>query len=363
MLTGNKGEWSEVYALLMMVSERRLYSASGDNERDLDRFFPLLTVVKKETGGNKIVFSFDRTPDFIRVSKNGEFKTDVTAREVADEAEYLFNEIRAPHPDPSFPVERTEYFISRFGCESIKASSTEKADVAVVMHDIQTGFDTLSAFSIKSQAGGPSTLLNATKVTNFVFKVNGISDEDAERINAIESSRKIIDRMNEIFSLSRSVVFQGVKNESFVRNLMMVDTKMPEILAEALVISYRDNIKPLSKIVEILEEDNPLGFPGEGLYRHKFKRFLCSIALGVKPSDEWDGRDEANGGYIIVKKNGDVYAYHLHDRNVFEDYLLESTFFERASTVRHEYASLYRSENGRDMLLNLNLQVRFKVNC
>ena len=77
----------------------------------------------------------------------------------------------------------------------------------------------------------------------------------------------------------------------------------------------------------------------------------------MMPSKEWDGLDEANGGYIIVKDDGDVLAYHIYNRDAFEDYLLKNTKFEKGSTSKHGFASLYE-ENGK-MLINLNLQIRF----
>ena len=43
------------------------------------------------------------------------------------------------------------------------------------------------------------------------------------------------------------------------------------------------------------------------------------------PSKEWDGHDEANGGYIIVSSDGDVLAYHIYNRDYFEKYLLDNT--------------------------------------
>ena len=63
-------------------------------------------------------------------------------------------------------------------------------------------------------------------------------------------------------------------------------------------------------------------------------------------------------GYIIVKADGEVLAYHIYNRNFFEQYLLDNTICERASTGRHEYMSLY--EEGGQMYIKLNLQVRFK---
>ena len=78
----------------------------------------------------------------------------------------------------------------------------------------------------------------------------------------------------------------------------------------------------------------------------------------MKPAKIWDGLDEANGGYIIVKTDGEILAYHIYKRNLFEQYLSDNTICERTSTSRHEYMSLYEEDGG--MYLKLNLQVRFK---
>ena len=39
-----------------------------------------------------------------------------------------------------------------------------------------------------------------------------------------------------------------------------------------------------------------------------------------------------SGSYIIVKADGEVLAYHIYNRNFFEQYLLDNTICERAST-------------------------------
>ena len=44
-------------------------------------------------------------------------------------------------------------------------------------------------FSIKSDLGNPPTLLNAGKSTNFIYAVNGLTKESAEKI---ETALKII---------------------------------------------------------------------------------------------------------------------------------------------------------------------------
>jgi len=63
------------------------------------------------------------------------------------------------------------------------------------------------------------------------------------------------------------------------------------------------------------------------------------------------------GGYLIVKDNGDILCYHIYNKNEFEDYLLNNTKLDTASSSRHEFGKLFQ-ENGK-IYLKLNLQIRF----
>ena len=49
---------------------------------------------------------------------------------------------------------------------------------------------------------------------------------------------------------------------------------------------------------------------------------------------------------------------HIYNRYFFEQYLLDNTILDKASTSRHEYMSLY--EENVEMFIKLNLQVRFR---
>ena len=173
-------------------------------------------------------------------------------------------------------------------------------------------------------------------------------------INAIESRNKIKDRVNKISDMK----FISLENETFAKNLLFVDTNMEKILAEMLKIYYSGNTSYCAEIANVLDTQDPLKFQSENLYPHKLKKFLCAVALGMNPAKLWNGRDEANGGYVIVKESGEVLAYHLHDRNSFENYLLNNTKFDTGSTGRHNFGKIYK-ENDR-YFINLNLQIRFK---
>ena len=107
---------------------------------------------------------------------------------------------------------------------------------------------------------------------------------------------------------------------------------------------------------------NPFGFTGNDIvafYEHKMKVLLLDAALGMTPSKEWKGRYDANGGYLVVRKDGEIVCYHFYNRNDVEDYLYHNTRFERGSRTRHKFGSLFKGEDGK-ACIKLNLQIRFK---
>ena len=90
----------------------------------------------------------------------------------------------------------------------------------------------------------------------------------------------------------------------------------------------------------------------------KVKVLLVDVALGMTPSRQWLGKYDANGGYLVVRKDGEVVCYHFYNRNDIEDYLYYNTRFERASRSRYGFGSLYRGDD-EQVYIKLNLQIRF----
>ena len=93
-------------------------------------------------------------------------------------------------------------------------------------------------FSIKSDLGNPPTLLNAGKTTNFVYAVNGLTKESAEKINGIDTRQKIIDRINSICANGGTLAYSGMHNKTFRNNLVMLDSMLPQIMSAILLYSY-----------------------------------------------------------------------------------------------------------------------------
>lgn len=356
-ITGNKGEWSEMYVLLRLLAQGKIHAANEEVQKIENIYFPILKIIREEIKQQKHEYVVDSKEEKINIYFNGKLINILKQKEFDDQATDLCLQIKRG-TNRAFSIVQTERFMNKIGCNRLTAPSSDKTDITMQIHDIQTEFTPICGFSIKSELGNAPTLINATGATNFIYEVQGLSDKQINDINSIETKTKIKDRMSRIFSEAASVEFIKVNSEIFDRNLMMVDTRFPELVAYALVYHYRDGINDCNEILNNMEKYDPMRFKFTEFYKFKFKKFLCYSALGMTPNTVWDGIDEANGGYIIVTSSGDVLAYHIYNRNFFEEYLINQTRFERGSTTRHGFASLYK-ESGKTYM-KLNLQVRFK---
>lgn len=353
-MSGNKGEWSELYAFMKLLSQGRVYAANEKVERIDEVFYPILKIIREEQ--KEHVIDYVIKGDNVNIEIQSTTIMSVSRKKLEDNANLLLREI-ASH-NGSFELEEIAEFANGIKVTKIKAPSSDTTDISMQIQDIHTNYIRDVGFSIKSEVGNAPTLLNAGQTTNFIYKVTGITEEQAQEINAIDTKTKIKDKIKAIKELGGSINYVDMNHQGFKRNLIMVDSSMPQIIGNILLYYYEEDIKECNKLVEIAGQRDPLGYGDAMMYEYKFKKFLCSCALGMKPAKKWDGLDEANGGYIIVKADGEILAYHIYNRNFFEQYLLDNTILEKASTSRHDYMSLYQ-ENG-EMFIKFNLQVRFR---
>ena len=330
------------------------YAANENVEKIDDVFYPILKIMREEQKGQSIDYVI--TGENINIEVQSKTIMTVSRKELDDSANRLLREISAH--SGSFELEEIADFANGIKVTKIKAPSSDTTDISMQIEDIHTNYIRNVGFSIKSEVGNAPTLLNAGKTTNFIYKITDITSEQAEEINAINTKTKIKDRVKAIKDFGGCISYADMEHQGFKRNLIMVDSSMPQIIGNMLLYYYEEDVKECDKLVKLAGERDPLGYGDAMMYEYKFKKFLCSCALGMKPAKKWDGLDEANGGYIIVKADGEILAYHIYNRNFFEQYLLDNTILERASTSRHEYMSLY--EEDEEMFIKFNLQVRFR---
>ena len=357
MITGNKGEWSEIYALFKLLGDKELHPGNSEIKKIQNLVYPILRILRTEVNGN---FEYSIEDDIVVISGNEEvFRIPIS--EFQERAKYLLTEIKSN--SGTFSVPEIEEFMQSINCLSLKASSSAKTDITIVVHDQRTGLQPSLGFSIKSQLGNPSTLLNAGETTNFIYKIDGanINQQEIEEINNISSKSKIKDRILEIKNKGGKFEFVKTQRTVFSNNLILIDSLLPQILANIVLNFYSTSHSNTEDLVTLTEDANPLKFDTTDkhlFYSYKIKRFLTDIALGMMPSKVWTGEYDATGGYLIVKADGEILCYHIYNKNEFENYLLANTKLETASSSRHGFGEIYK-ENG-ELYFKLNLQIRFK---
>ena len=356
-LSGNKGEWSEIYTLFRLLGEGKVHAGDA-NMNKLDLYYPILNIIREES--KRYEYKPDVNQHIVVVDEDGTEYARISMDRFMQESASLLEKIKSAKKS-AFEIPASEAFMSTIGCTKLKAPSKDKADIHIVIHDLRTNMTPLLGFSIKSQLGSASTLLNAGDPTNILYRVCGteLTDTQIDEINAIDSH---LSRMSAIYNTGCSLQYADIEHETFKNNLLFLDSNMPQFIADCLLVDSVGEDSSLTHCVSEVAKKNPFGYNGKNVaefYEHKMKVLLLSAALGMTPGKEWTGRYDANGGYLVVRKDGEIVCYHFYNQNDVEDYLYNNTRFERASRGRYNFGSLYRGDDG-GVYIKLNLQIRFK---
>lgn len=384
MLKGNKGDWSELYVLISLLADGKLYQSDIDLNKDLENIYEVTKGYKNETD---YVLTFDREIDKILVKKieNGR---KILIKEISfSEFKNLSNTIYKGIVDGkglSFGIDSAERALTSLQIQKLKESSSEKADIHLKVYDFRLAKETELGFSIKSLIGGNSTLFNPGPGTNFIFDIFSKSFFDVSAFNkktykSPNKESKLTYRIKELEKLGAKLSFSGVQSEQLWRNLKMIDGDLPNILAFAIYYRWLYKEPSLKKVSEILEKNDPLNFyfgkkSEQKMYEYKIMRFLTECAMGMTPESKWMGEYDKFGGVIVAKEDGDIVAFHIYDFNLFRKYLINNTVFEQPSTGEDEsnpgnpkkgkgvknyyYGWLYEEE--KMIKMKFNLQVRFR---
>lgn len=351
--TGNRGEWSEVYVLFKLLVDKKLQGADQHGNPNPQVMMDVLKVFR-----GKLEASVNKNIEIVNAGHKFSFQvTDINTNVVKLYKAIAKEEGIIKAKSGAFSVPQIEAFLRGLGCTQLTSAGTKKRDITVQIDDCQHGAKPIQGFSIKSEIGGAPSLLNATKATNLIFELDGLSDKDIKDINSIVTKEKIIDRCNLIKRLAKNINFDKFNNLTFSENLRGIDGDLPAIISYFVYAHYFEACSTCEEAVQWLEKQNPLNFKSTIHYSIKIKRFLRSVALGMKPASAWYDEDDATGGYIIAKPNGALVAFFIYDRRLFDNYLMKLTKFERGSITKHDFMVVYKQ--GNKFFVKLNLQIRF----
>ena len=382
MIKGNKGEWSELYVLVSLLADGKLYQSDIFLQKDLENVYDVISGYKSEA---EYLLEFERSDEIILYKIENENKTllNTYSYHQLREMSNVLREGIEKGKGLSFGIIGTDDFLANAQIKKLKAPATVKADINLKIYDHRLAKATNLGFSIKSLLGGNSTLFNTGKGNNFIYKVNVKLGETVSEFNSRTYSpsgniSKITHRLHELENKGASFVFEKIQSHQLWKNLKMIDGDLPEILAWAQYYKWTTRNSSIVEVVKILEERDPLNFydgkeSAQKLYEYKLKRFLTEAAMGMTSEKPWMGEYDSFGGVIIAKQDGDIVCFHIYDFNLFRNYLIDNTMFEQAGTgedsenpgqsnpnsgKNYNYGWLY--EDNEELFFKINLQIRFK---
>lgn len=356
----NKGEWSELYVFFKLLADKKLYAANEKLEKIEDIYYPILKILRTDPLGE---YEYHTNSVIKIIDSSGNLIDTIPIKDFKEQALDLLKNLQSK-TKTSIPTATLTSFLSKIKISQIKAKSADKRDITIVVHDMFTGFNPKLGFSIKSQLGSDSTLFNSSKQTNFLYEIDcpvGLKESEIEEINNIDSRSKLKDRINFLLDRGCKLKLKSIDSVQLKNNLIIIDSALPQMLSEMIVDYYSGNASSIAELTSLLVKKNPLNFDlskEQPFYEYKIKNLLTDIALGMTPKKPWNGIYDANGGYIVVKSDGEVLCYHIYNRNEFQQYLFGNTKFDTPSSSRHEFGVVF--QEGDKPHIKLNAQIRFK---
>lgn len=336
----NRGEWTEAYVFLRLLGDGRIYGASADLVRDEQTYLDIVSIIRDEPDKCIIFERFIQDEmAYVQSSMGDDILKVVTAPELTEKATYLYDAIKSVNAgDRKIKVPEIQTYLEELSFDSPKANLSDKAkekygaktDIIVTTEDSFDHVKTIGGFSIKSHIGSSPTLFNCSSTSGFIYRVVGCDEEGMHKLNHKEGFLDIISAIKQDYELE----YVGCRNEIFEQNIRIVDSRMDEILQNAILlhIGYVDglNSTSVSDMCNSLAELNPIGAGNpQFFYAAKLKAFLFASFAGMTASTEWSGRKKLTGGYIDVDREGELLYYRAISDDIFENYLFMHTYVDR----------------------------------
>lgn len=368
----NKGEWAEFYVMMKLLGEGRLYTANKLLQKNYQSYLDVLKVIRQECETQVLEYIIDEPNAMviIKAQSSDTILASVPIEDFNNYAKVLFDGIKdvkgssVPAPDSVCEFAKVIY-VSKPKAPAVKALKKQfggKNDIFIEVRDGQTAIVSIMGFSIKSKFGQPPTLFNAGSSSQFLYKLSGCNDKLMEEFNAITDNGGRGWAKCKAYLIENGITmeFAHTQNQIYNDNLFLVRESMAKIMAWCVKDRLIDSTGhfEVMETVERMIAANPLKVPAPQVYYEKaIKDFLMAGFTGMTAGKVWDGREQVNGGYIVVMDDGDVICYHSNDRESFRDYLYRNTFFEYVSADKYVWSRIIKIEN--EYYLPLNVSVRF----
>lgn len=372
----NKGEWSEIYCILRILAERKIYIADGSGKKHSEDCLNVLELMRKEAAERVVRYHCSPLTTEVTITVDSYTET-LPVSTFLKLADTMLLEIKKGKGTFALS-ESLQREINETGLQSVKAASRDKNDVYLTILDPRSGVTRKNiGFSIKSEIGKAPTLFNTGTNSALVYELDGMTPELMDEINSIfevdSSGEKFVPVMTRFQALANNGVkltFAGFpihkrkKIQVFCENLEILNPRLPLYFDTALrgLLSQACPSRDVPTVTDYVSQINPAHVkrPHE-VYEYMIKSFLYAAYCGLTAGTLWNGKSNVNGGFIRVAADGEVLAFYALESDSFKQYLFDNSLIDLPATDKSHgnYAEVYE-ENGK-YYFRLNFQIRYSV--
>lgn len=349
IITRNQGEWNEIHAVMRILAEGRIATLRVTQDGVVPTGASVM-VDSLRTGRSgdvleyKLIRDEDGAPSRLLISTEEGFELASIPHEAVRADFAAFDrELNHAKTSSTFAVTGAEELFHCYRFGSGKSPSNLKQDCELVLIAPDGVREEQRGFSIKSYTGGNPTLFNASASAEFQIRLAGNVGEAAvkalARIPARQSRNWIIERTDALFDLHAFTTDVKTTKETFGKNLALLDSNMTVVIAHLMLYGRSSAVKSgsLREALDLLIKHDPLGLGtvyAPTYYSFRVRHFLRAAALGMTAAKCWNGNEDAEGGMLIVAPDRSLHCL-LAGKREFEQYLLQTTFFDSPDTKRY----------------------------
>lgn len=301
----NKGEWSEMYIFLKLISDRRVYFADRDMNKLKNVFLDIVSIIREEQAGKEYRYF---TGDTVGITLNGTNVKHLQSSLFTEKAARVWKMITDNKGNTTFTDDEIQAFLESIFIHNISAPAQRKnsyfggtKDIVLDTKDYRSGMCQIMSFSCKSDIDAASTLFNASgDNTNFEYELIGnVTDEIMNRFNSFYKKvpRKGIfcndvaksERMNYLKSCEIDIKFTQTAKQTASQNLVRCGgLETPLIVAEMLKYYYYNKSgtdTSVDEAIRYLAGSDVIGYGFDDLYdtyHLKVANLLYSMFTGLR---------------------------------------------------------------------------------
>lgn len=219
--------------------------------------------------------------------------------------------------------------------------------------------------------GSRSSFLTSQNSVNFLYKV--ITDKPLKLKTSknnlfFKKSKNLSECLLYLLRMDTKIKFYKIESDLFYKNLLLIDSDLPEITAHLLLKKYLTKESSLDTLTELVEESNPLHYPIDTFYRYKIKRMLRDMIFCMSSQLTWNEKFDTTGITLAIRNSRGTTHYLVYDIQKLLNYLIKNIYLGTPETAdnfdysqrkkeKHSWSWLY--EENEELFIKLSFQLRF----